>query len=102
MSKNIRIIYLYLVCLITLFMIIGGFVSTINSFAEYFFPTNYYGSYSYYYDAEEIANENIRKQNDKIDNLKSAVTSIALLVVAIPVFAYHWKKIEKDRKELEG
>lgn len=102
MSKNIRIIYLYLVCLISLFMIIGGFVATVNSFAEYFFPTNYYSSYSYYDSSDDIARLKIQKENDKIANLKDAVTSIALLVVATPVFAYHWKKIEKDKKELEG
>lgn len=98
MSKNIRIVYLYLVCLISLFMIIGGFVATINSFAEYFFPTNYYS----YYDETDISRRKIQEKNDKIDSLKSAVTTIALLAVSTPVFIYHWKKVEKERNELEG
>ena len=41
MANNFRIIYLYIVCLITLTMIIGGIVSTVNNITSYFYPDSY-------------------------------------------------------------
>lgn len=89
MSKNIRIIYLYLVCLIMLFLVVGGFIFTFNSFANYLFPTTYSDIGTVYY------------ENSRIENLKSAITSFATFIVSGLIFIYNWKKIEKERKEME-
>lgn len=90
MSKNIRIIYLYLVCLIMLFLIVGGFISTFYSFSSYLFPISYSGAETVYY------------ENARIDSLKTSISSFATFIVSGLVFIYYWKKIEKERKELEG
>lgn len=113
--STIRIIYLYLVCLITIFMAVGGFVTAVNHISQYFFPTSYsYYNYPVYYEDEDYndekfmeydykadqANQEIEKQNQKIRDLKASITSLALVAVSIPIFIYHWKKIELERKEL--
>ena len=36
---------------------------------------------------------------EKTRNLKSIFSAIAVLLVASPLFVYHWSRIEKDRKE---
>lgn len=89
MSKNIRVIYLYLVCLILLFIIIGSFVYSSYSIGEYLFPTSYsaVGTTSY--------------ENARIESLRVAISSIATFVVSLIIFIYHWRKIEKERKEME-
>lgn len=89
MSKNIRIIYLYLVCLIMLFLVVGGFIFTFYSFGSYLFPTTYSSLGTVYY------------ENSKIESLKTAITSFATFVVSGLIFIYNWKKIEKERKEME-
>jgi hypothetical protein len=94
MSKRIRVIYLYLVCLISLFLIVGAIISSVNYFAQYFFPTN---SYSYY----SVVERKLEMENDKIENLRNGISSLALLAVSTPLFIYHWKKVESERKELE-
>ena len=89
MSKNIRIIYLYLVCLIMLVLAVGGFIFTFNFFGNYLFPTTYSNVGTVYY------------ENARIENLKSAITSFATFIVSGLIFIYNWKKIEKERKEME-
>ena len=89
MSKNIRIIYLYLVCLIMLVLVVGGFISTFNSLGSYLFPTTY----------SDVGTVNY--ENARIENLKSAITSFATFIVSGLIFMYNWLKIEKERKEME-
>ena len=97
MSK-IRTIYLYLVCLVTLFMAIGGFIGGVSYLAQSFFPTSYS---SIYFDDYDYGYDKADSDNEKVRNLKYSITSFALLVVSAPIFMYHWKKIEDERKELE-
>lgn len=89
MSKNIRVIYLYLVCLIMLILSIGGFIFTFNSLGDYFFPTTY----------SNIGTVNY--ENSRIESLKTAITSFATFIVSGLIFMYNWRKIEKERKEME-
>ena len=41
MGNNFRTMYLYIVSLITLGMIVGGIVSTVNNITSYFYPDSY-------------------------------------------------------------
>ena len=41
MSNNFRIIYLYIVCFITLSMIVGGIVATVSNIVSYIYPDSY-------------------------------------------------------------
>ena len=95
MSK-IRTIYLYLVCLITLFMAIGGFISGIHYIAECFFPTSYSDPFKL---SPSYTSGNSYLENEKIRSAKASITSFALVAVACPIFMYHWKKVESERKE---
>ena len=118
-SKNVRTIYLYLVCLITLFLMIGGFISAIYEISNLIFPSSYYSTYledikydSEYKDLEgqeaikyeqqykeqwekENAAQILRERNRTI---KDIIYSFAFVVVALPIYAYNWRKIEEDKK----
>lgn len=118
-SKNIRTIYLYLVCLITLFLMVGGIISAIYSTANLVFPTSYYSNYyeDLRYDDkyqqlagdealqyEKDFKDKYDKQNqeallrEKNRNIRDIIYSLAFVVVALPIYAYNWKKIEEDKK----
>lgn len=75
-TKNIRIIYLYLVSFISLSMCVGGFISTIYNITVYFMNNQTYYSSS----------------------LKDIFTSMAVILVAVPLYAYHWKNIEFEKE----
>lgn len=118
-SKNVRTIYLYLVCLITLFLMVGGFISAIYEFSNLIFPTSYYSTYSedFKYDSEykdltgqaaleyeqqykeqwekEKAAQLLRERNRTI---KDIIYSFAFVAVSLPIYAYNWRKIEEDKK----
>ena len=115
-SKNIRTIYLYLICLITLFMVIGGLIFTINSIGEYLLPIQH-RSYYYDYIEENMNNGNIsvedyekyieinqyqdelEKENDRKQQLKEIIYRSSVFIVALPIYLYNWRKIEKDRAQ---
>lgn len=127
MSKNIRILYLYIVSFITLCMMVGAFVGVVNTTVSYLAPSvNYYGSVypmtkegvavdtsvssntTSTTTGETTAIDNYKKglagERDvqKTKNLKSMFSAIAVLVVSAPLFIYHWSKIQKERKEEEA
>lgn len=114
MASNFRIFYLYTVALITLIMIIGGIVATVNNITSYFFPDSYVffekdansednveDDIQYDY-TNQANNENtkkteIRKQNYKNEKIKNIVVSIVVIVVGGIMYRYHWNIIEKER-----
>lgn len=113
-SKNIRIIYLYIVSFITLMIIIGGLINLSSCVARYFFPTNYY-AYSYAEPAkidsavidENNSQDNSTSQdeyykqqieNDKISALRDVFTSIITVVIASTLYGYHWRLVQKERE----
>lgn len=107
MSK-LRNVYLYLVSFVALMMILIGLIFTVQNITDVIFPTNYYyetmpldkdGNIS---DAEKLKYEESRKtseENQRTQSKKSVAKSIAVVIVALPTFAYHWRKIEKEKKE---
>jgi glucan phosphoethanolaminetransferase (alkaline phosphatase superfamily) len=107
MSK-LRNIYLYLVSFVALMMIIIGLIFTVQNITDVLFPTNYYydtlpidknGSMT---EAEKKIYEENRKtneQNQKTQSKKDVAKSVAVVLIALPTFAYHWRKIEKEKKE---
>lgn len=107
MSK-LRNIYLYLVSFVALMMIIIGLIFTVQNITDVMFPTNYY------YEALPIEktgnmndadkklyeeNQKRNEQNQKTQSKKNVAKSVAVVIVALPTFAYHWRKIEKEKKE---
>ena len=107
MANNFRTIYLYIVSLITLCMIVGGIVSTVNNIASYFYPDSYvfyeeetnsikYDT-SYNDDFDSTRNTLIRRDNYKKEKIKNAVVSVAVIAVGVIMYRYHWNLIEKER-----
>ena len=102
MQNYFRIIYLYIVSLITLCMIIGGLVFAVNSIALYFYPTDYVffqDSKDKYIDEfiSDTKRNVIKKENYKNEKLKDTIVSIAILTVGGVMHKYHWNLIEKER-----
>lgn len=107
MSK-LRSIYLYLVSFVSLMMIIMGVIFTVQNITDVIFPTNYYYEM---YPAEKMGDlseeekqkyeENQKKyyENTIIESKKNVAKSVAVVVVALPTFVYHWKKVEKEKNE---
>ena len=69
MGNNFRTMYLYIVSLITLGMIVGGIVSTVNNITSYFYPDSYVffeqeSSNQYdIYDYQDTRNNEIKREN---------------------------------------
>lgn len=102
MPNNFRIIYLYLVSFITLGMIIGGIVSTVNNITSYLFPDNY----AFFEKSEGLevdtyvskAEKNrVERENYNNEKIKDSIISIAVIVVGAIMYKYHWNTIEKER-----
>jgi hypothetical protein len=107
MSK-LRNLYLYLVSFVSLMMILMGIIFTVQNITDVMFPTNYNyemispektGTLSV--EEKKLYEENQKKleENRNIENKKNVAKSIAVVVVALPTFAYHWIKIEKEKNE---
>lgn len=103
---KLRNIYLYLVCFATLIMTIASTIGLIQSFANMYFPVDY----SYYSSPGEIGkevpeqkiiteeNKRIQERNRSNENMRQLIGSAAGILVAFPVFIYHWRKIEKEKE----
>ncbi len=120
-TNGVRTIYLYLVSFISLMVIVAGTLATINSILDFVYP---YESYSRYYPSKEIdyevmdpenfeimeeegingteelsREENERREidryNAKRQAAKSIATSLALLMITIPVYLFHFKNALK-------
>lgn len=104
---RLRNVYLYLVSFVTLMMILGGIIFTVQNITDVVFPTNYYngpiaaqksGNLSAK-DKKAIQEEQKTMQaNQRTESKKSVAKSIAVVLVALPTFIYHWRKIETEKK----
>lgn len=106
MANNFRTIYLYIISLITLAMIVGGIVSSVNNITSYFYPDSYVffsetnsTSNSKYndYDYETSKNNLIKRENYKNEKIKNTVVSVVVIIVGGIMYKYHWNIIEKER-----
>jgi hypothetical protein len=105
-SKNIRTVYLYAVCFITLMMAIGGIIATVNAVANYCLPVVFA---PYHFDRTESAAEakaiderrmeedrKAQFESERIRNLRSIFSSSAVWLIAGPVFAFHWRRLRAE------
>ncbi len=100
---SLRNIYLYLVCLITLIMVIFSIVNVVRSAVELVYPDPGYFSVPIEKGGEgmtqaeiDAQNESQRKQSQR-QAILGLVGGVAMLVVAGPLYVYHWRKIENER-----
>lgn len=104
---SLRNIYLYLVCLITLIMVIVSVVGLVRDTVRLIYP-----EVGYYYETpvdkggtNGLTEEEITKQRelDRQRAQQQAVYSIvgnaAMLLVAGPLYVYHWRKIEVEHTD---
>lgn len=101
--NNFRTIYLYTVSFITLIMLIGGIVSTVNNFMSFIFPTSsvFFNDTSYYSNNTNDNSLQIRRNNYTNQKLKNSIISMIVIVIGTVMYKYHWKLIEKERLKQE-
>ena len=105
---SLRNIYLYLVCLITLIMIIVAAVNGVRAIVELVYPDpgGYYMDRPVVVDEtgketvidEEVLQEERDRQqaSERRWSVLSLVTNVAMLAIAGPLYLYHWRKIETE------
>lgn len=110
---TLRNLYLYLVCLITLVISIFAAVSLVRSTVELFYPDpGFYGYAPRCADnkagaactaAEQAAfaedqklNEQRMRDTQRRQVVLSLVGSATTLAIAVPVYVYHWRRIQTE------
>lgn len=113
---SIRSIYFYLVCLVTLFLIVGGFISAAHSAAEIALPGKpnislmqvYYPEYQ---DGQTVfeppppAELETRRQEQELRESqyryyawRQLLNSIAFILIPIPFYLYHWNQVKPSAR----
>jgi hypothetical protein len=104
----IREIYFYLICLIAVVLFIVGMVTIYDSAVNYAKPSIYMTKASMlpaykdqYNDLsqeqiDKMLNEEIQNSlnNEKLMALKGLFRGVLLVVIGIPLFAFHWRKAQ--------
>jgi len=106
---NVRNVYLYLVCFTTLVMVIAGSVRVVMTVVDMAYPQIYYGPTAITpppdrstgrtatADSEsqqELARQRFEAQTRR-SNVVGLLDGLALIGVALPVYLYHWRKIQR-------
>lgn len=104
-----REIYLYIVCIIAIIIFIVGIITVYNGAINYVKPTTYmtkssimpmYSADQYQdlsrKEIDQLAEDelNASLQSEKDIAFKDLLRGILLTVIAIPLFAFHWKKAQ--------
>lgn len=113
-SWDIRRIYLYLVCFATLIMMIIGTVQIIQSAVDFVMtpPKEIPSKLDRYAALEKnngITKEEIDKQikdeeirmekSQQYYRIRRLIESISMIVVASPVYLYHWRKVQRSEAQ---
>lgn len=103
---SLRNIYLYLVCLITLIMVIVATVGLVQNTVRLIYPeVGYYYSEPVKEGADGLTQDEIDRQREldqqraQQQAIYSLVGNVAMLLVAGPLYVYHWRKIEIEHAE---
>ena len=99
---TLRNLYLYLVCLVTLVMSIFATVNLVRSTVELLYPDPGYYAYSApakepgVSDEEQQRREQSARDSQRRQAVLALVGSGTLLLVAGPVYAYHWRRVQRE------
>lgn len=116
---SIKNLYYYLVCLVTLFMFVGGAISSITSAAEIILPDRpnvpifftYYPEYRVEQEREvfdpppleELEARRAEQEETELHyrsySTRRLLNSLALMIIALPFYIYHWKRISINVEE---
>jgi hypothetical protein len=100
---TLRNLYLYLVCLIMLVISIFAAVGLVRNTAELLYPDpGYYGFEAPGKEPGVNAQDQQRRQEAARDSQRrqavlGLVGSGALLLIAGPLYAYHWRRVQTER-----
>jgi len=110
MSRRVyvREIYFYLICLVALILFIVSLVTIYDSAINYAKPTTYMIKsgmlLQYKQQYTDLSDTEINKMideeiaasvsNERIISLKGLFRGILLIIIAIPLFIFHWKKAQ--------
>ncbi len=104
-----REIYLYILCIIAIVIFIIGIISVYDGSVNYIKPVTYmtkasiitmYPPEQYQNltrnEIEQLAEEeiNISIQTEKDRAFKDMLRGVLLIIIAIPLFAFHWRKAQ--------
>ena len=103
---DIRRIYLYVVSFATLMMLIFGAVNIIQSLVDFVVPQPYdVKMYPEQVKEPQISPEQAQKQeaerkaawdeSQRYYRIRRLIESLAMIVVALPTYLYHWRKIQR-------
>ncbi len=104
----VREIYFYIVCLIALVIFIAGLIGLSGGIVNYLKPSTYITKANimpgYREQYRDLSEEEINTMADQeiqnsIDNergfaLRSLINNSVMIVIAIPLFIFHWKKAQ--------
>jgi uncharacterized membrane protein YccF (DUF307 family) len=105
MKFNIRLLYLYLFSFVGLLISIIGSIQLVDlGLKNYVFRVS---EYTYYADQITIEKQTIspeemerRNKEEQTNQRKRQLSnSIAMILVGVPVYLYHWKTIKKEQKD---
>jgi hypothetical protein len=100
---SLRNLYLYLVCVITLVISIFAAVSVVRNTVELLYPDpGYYGFEVPPKEPGVTAEEQQRRQRAAVESQRrqavlGLVSSGTLLLLAVPLYAYHWRRVQAER-----
>ncbi len=110
---SIKNLYYYLVCLVTLFMLVGGTISSVNSAMQLILPDKsnipifytYYPEYRTEFEQpvfDPPALEELEKRRGEQEEMEAyylgystrqLFNSLAVIVISAPFYIYHWRRI---------
>lgn len=104
---TIRNIYLYAVCFATLLMMVIGFIQAADGLfgilypppaveAPYYFKEPPEGMTMEQWKEQERVNQELQQQREHYYQVRRIVESLIMVAVALPIYWYHWRKIEKE------
>jgi hypothetical protein len=99
---SLRNVYMYLVCLVTLIMVIFSAVSIVRNVTELVYPDP--GAYGFEFGpsgqgiSEAQREKQIAAQRDsqRRNSVVGLVGGATLFLIAGPVYLYHWRKVQSE------
>lgn len=103
----LRNIYLYLVCLISLVIIIFATVNLVSGVVELLYPDPGYWYYEPVKVGDELidAAEETRRQAAALDSARrqavlGVVSAGTMLLIAVPVYFFHWRRVQRENQHV--
>lgn len=104
---NLRSVYLYLICLVTLVISIFAAVSVVRNAVELVYPDPGYYGYEPAYGPDgrveplDEQERERREQQAEESQRRSAVVGLvgsgSMLLIAGPVYLYHWRRVQAEQ-----